>query len=136
VGHGFLRVSNGTFTTFDAPGAAAGMIGTFPASINPAEAITGLHGPEGGDHGNLLSTHFGKSFRGNFRVFVRTPDGAFTTFDAATYPPCCIWSFPSGINPAEAITGSYSDGFTINHGFLPHLLASCPFISARTYSLS
>jgi hypothetical protein len=46
------------------------------------------------------------------------PDGAFTTFDAATYPPCCIWSFPTGIAPDAAITGSFNDGFTINHGFL------------------
>jgi hypothetical protein len=29
-----------------------------------------------------------------------------------------IWSFPSGITPAGAITGSFNDGFTINHGFL------------------
>jgi len=48
---------------------------------------------------------------------VRPPEGALTTFDAATYPPCCIWSFPSGITPA-AITGSFNDGFTINHDFL------------------
>ena len=52
----------------------------------------------------------GNSFGGNFRVFVRTPE--------ATYPLCCIWSFPSGITPAGAITGSFNDGFTINHGFL------------------
>ena len=50
--------------------------------------------------------------------FVRTADGAFTTFDAATYPPCCVWSFPSGITPEDAIIGSFNDGFTINHGFL------------------
>src|SRR5271154_2392825 len=37
VGHGFLRSNNGTITTFDAPGAVAGMIGTFPSSINLAE---------------------------------------------------------------------------------------------------
>jgi hypothetical protein len=49
---------------------------------------------------------------------VRTPDGIFTTFDAATYPHCCIWSFPSGITPAEAITGSFNDGFAVKHGFL------------------
>lgn len=70
----------------------------------------------------MLGTYFepilGNPFGGNFRVFVRAPNGTFATFDAATYPPCCIWSFPSGINPAGAITGSFNDGFSINHGFL------------------
>jgi len=49
---------------------------------------------------------------------VRAPDGTFTTFDAATYTPCCIWSFPSGINPAGTIAGAFNDGHNINHGFL------------------
>jgi hypothetical protein len=35
--HGFLRSDDGTFTTFNGPGS----IFTFPASINPAGAITG-----------------------------------------------------------------------------------------------
>ena len=29
-----------------------------------------------------------------------------------------IEPFPSGINPAGTITGSFKDGFTINHGFV------------------
>jgi hypothetical protein len=39
VGHGFLRAPDGTFTTFDAPGAGY----TNPSSINPAGAITGYY---------------------------------------------------------------------------------------------
>jgi hypothetical protein len=27
-------------------------------------------------------------------------------------------SFPSGITPAETITGSFNDGFAVKHGFL------------------
>ena len=65
-----------------------------------------------------FATIAGNPFGGNYRVFVLAGDGSFTTFDAATYPPCCIWSFPSGINPAQATTGSFNDGFTINHGFV------------------
>ena len=43
VFHGFLRASNGTLTTFDAPGAGTGLgEGTFPSSINPSGAITGI----------------------------------------------------------------------------------------------
>jgi hypothetical protein len=37
---------------------------------------------------------------------------------AANYPPCCIWSAPSGINPQGTITGSINDGYEVNHGFV------------------
>jgi hypothetical protein len=110
LSHGFLRASDGTFTTFDPPGPIA-IFNAFAFGqnlyINPHGVITGIY----------FESISGNPFGGNFRVFVRTPDGIFTTFDAATYPPCCIWSFPSGITPAGAITGSFNDGFTINHGF-------------------
>ena len=76
--------------------------------INPNGVITGTY----------FEPISGNPFGGNYRVFVRTPDGTFTTFDAATYPHCRIWSFPSGITPAEAITGSFSDSFAVKHGFL------------------
>ena len=109
--HGFLRSSDGTFTTFDPPGS----IGIF----NPFSFGRNLYiKPDGVIAGTYKEPILGNPFGGNYRVFVRASDGSFTTFDAATYPPCCIWSFPSGINPAGAITGSFNDGFTINHGFL------------------
>jgi hypothetical protein len=70
----------------------------------------------------IAGTYFqaisGNPSGGNLQVFVRAPDGTFTTFAAATYPPCCIYSFPSGVTPEGAITGSFNDGFGINHGFL------------------
>jgi hypothetical protein len=77
-------------------------------SINPDGVITGAY----------FEPISGNPFGGSYRVFVRTPDGIFTTFDAATYPQGCIWSFPSGITPAKAITGSFNDGFAVKHGFL------------------
>ncbi len=44
MNHGFLRARDGTFTTFDAPGAGKGANqGTFASSINPAGAITGTY---------------------------------------------------------------------------------------------
>jgi len=113
VSHGFLRDSDGTFTTFDPPG----NIGVFVLSpLTPPQDL--YMNPEGVITGTYFEPISGNPFGGNFRVFVRAPDGTFTTFDAATYPPCCIWSFPSGINRAGAITGSFNDGFSLNHGFL------------------
>jgi len=111
VNHGFLRASNGTFTTFDPPG----QIFLF----NPFSFGNNLRmSPEGTITGFYFQPISGNPFGGNYQVFVRASDGTFTTFDAANYPPCCIWSFPSGITPSGMITGSLNDGFTLNHGFL------------------
>jgi hypothetical protein len=115
--HGFLRASDGSFATFDPPGRIAAGTVPFPGapfSFGPDLSMN----PEGVITGTYFETISGNPFGGNFRVFIRTPDGTFTTFDAATYPPCCLWSFPSGITPARAITGSFNDGFGVNHGFL------------------
>jgi hypothetical protein len=44
VAHGFLRLSGGTITTFDAPGAGTGPgQGTFSIGNNPSGAITGYY---------------------------------------------------------------------------------------------
>ena len=112
VDHGFLRARDGTFTTFDPPGAIATFSPYFPGLaenlyITPDGVITGTYR-------ELIS---GNPDGGNYRVFVRTRDGTFTTFDAATYP-APVWSFPSGITPAGAITGSFRDGFIYYHGFV------------------
>ena len=109
--HGFLRTRDGSFTTFDPPGEIAT---SAPFSFGPDLSMN----PEGVITGTYKEPISGNPFGGNYRVFVRASDGTFTTFDAATYPPCCIWSFPSGINPAGTITGSFNDGHTRNHGFL------------------
>jgi probable HAF family extracellular repeat protein len=90
--HGFLRSGDGTFTTFDPPGS----IGIF----NPFSFGKNLYiKPDGVITGTYFEPISGNPFGGNWRVFVLAHDGSFTTFDAATYPPCCIWSFPSGISP-------------------------------------
>jgi hypothetical protein len=108
--HGFLRTTGGGFTTFDPPGSIA-VFAAFSFGqnlyINPDGLITGTY----------FEPISGNPFGGNYRVFVRAVDDTFTTFDAATYPPC-FWSFPCGITPAGAITGSLNDGYQVNHGFL------------------
>jgi hypothetical protein len=110
VAHGFVRDSDGTITTFDAPGAGSvpgseqgTFQGTFPLSINPAGAIAGVTQ----DASNVL------------HGFLRDRDGTFTTFDA---PGAGNDSFqgtgPSGINPAGSIVGSTLDANFVFHGFL------------------
>jgi hypothetical protein len=117
--HGYLRAAEGSFTTFDPPGNIAIFA---PFSFGPDLYMN----PTGVVTGTYFQPISGNPFGGNFRVFVRSTDDTFTTFDAVMYPngnpnlniPCCTWSFPSGIGPSGTITGSFNDGFTRNHGFL------------------
>lgn len=99
--HGFLRSPNGTFTTFEAPGADTGAFnGTSPASINDLGAIMGWYADANGfDHG-----------------FLRSPDGKFTTFDvpgAGGYG-----TTPMALNLAGAIVGYYTDSNYVFYAFL------------------
>ncbi len=114
VNHGFLLATDGTFITFTVPGGLNTAEFSAPFSFGPDLSMN----PEGVIAGTYFQPISGNPFGGNYQVFVRATDGTFTTFDAANYPPCCIWSFPSGINPAGEITGSFNDAYTINHGFL------------------
>ena len=98
---GFARDTKGTFTTFDAPGAAA--IGTNPLSINAHGVITGWYT----DASNV------------FHGFVRANDGTMTTIDvpgAGTGPFQGTQAVAT--NPAGAITGFYFDASNVLHGFL------------------
>ena len=102
VSHGFLRALDGTFTTFDAPGAAA-PFGTTPIAINPAGTTAGGY-------------YDGVVF---FHGFLRARDGTFTTVD----PPGSAATFVGGINPAGVVAGDYFDATSgAAHGFifLPH----------------
>jgi hypothetical protein len=112
VSHGFLRSASGTFTEINGPDHLAGQYDGLnfgaPLSMNPEGEITGTY----------FQPISGNPFGGNQRVFVLSREGNYITFDAATYPPCCIFSAPSGINPSGTITGSFNDGLNIDHGFL------------------
>lgn len=111
---GFLRDSSGTFTEVTGPGGLTGQDDPYalnfgaPLSINPGSEIAGTY----------FEPIAGNPFGGNYRVFLLSKDGQYTTFDAATYPPCCIFSSPTGINPAGTVTGLLNDGFNIYRGFL------------------
>jgi uncharacterized membrane protein len=75
---------SGTFTTIDVPGAIA----TLAYSINDEGVVAGSYADS----------------MGNFRGFVRQPDGTFTTFDAV---PGTTYTFVISINNEGAVTGWY-----------------------------
>src|SRR5206468_1142358 len=84
-----------TITSFDVPGST----GTFPASINPADDITGIY----------LDSGF------TLHGCVRDGGGTITSFDppGSTGIRFTFGTQPRSINPAGEITGSYFDsGFT------------------------
>jgi hypothetical protein len=89
VYHGFVRSPEGKFTTFDSPGAdttANDFNGTFPNAINDAGAIAGFYADaSGAPHG-----------------FLRSPEGAFTTFDV---PGGSLSTTPIALNLEGAIVG-------------------------------
>jgi len=103
--HGYVRAPDGTFTTYEAPGAGTGPgQGTGPNGINnPAGDITG----NVTDASNV--TH----------GYVRAKDGTITTFDApgaGTGPG--QGTQPLSINPKGVITGWYTDASNVNHSFV------------------
>lgn len=116
--HGFLRDPDGTITTIDAPGAntvggicSTGtfwlvMQGTAAQTINAAGEITGIY----------------TDATGVGHIFLRDPDGTFTTFDAlgaGTGPTQGTWTTTFySLNPAGAISGWYVDSGYVLHGFL------------------
>jgi hypothetical protein len=102
--HGFIRYPDGSFVTFDAPGAGAvpgqGQ-GTLAYSLNLEGTTAGIYiDASGVQHG-----------------FVRSPFGKITGFD----PPGSIYTFvceETCLNAAGEITGTYVDAIGVQHGFL------------------
>lgn len=101
-----LTPAQGTFITFDAPG-AGNMGGTFSVSINPA--------------GEILGSTIDSS--GAVAGFLRSPQGTFTTFNVpgATeyiYPFFGEGPLGSTLNPSGEATGNYGDANGTGHGFV------------------
>ena len=93
--HAFLRVRDGTITTFDVPGPTSNPT---PVGINRAGEIAGSYDdPDSVFHG-----------------FLRGRDGTLTTFDV----PGATQTVPTGINSKGEITGYYDDANDATHGFL------------------
>lgn len=101
VFHGFVRTPDGSITTFDVPGAGMGPgQGTFLVfndGISLSGAVVGGYGDANG-----------------FKDFIRTPDGAFTTFDpdGSTFPDT------AGINSQGVTMGFYAGDSGSYHGFV------------------
>ena len=100
--HGFVRDPDGSFTTFDAPGAGTGTNqGTLAWDINPEGATAGIY-----MDGNNV-TH----------GFVRSRRNEITSFD----PPGSVYTYPceeTCLSPDGTITGFYFDANNVIHGFV------------------
>jgi hypothetical protein len=112
--HGFLRDSSGSFTEISGPGGLAGQNDPFTLSFGAVLSIN----PGGEIAGTYFEPMAGNPLGGDYRVFLLSKHGQYTTFDAANYPPCCIFSSPLAINPAGTVTGILNDGFSVYRGFL------------------
>jgi hypothetical protein len=108
VAHGYLRGADGTFTTFDVPGAGTGNgQGTFAGNMSMSgEVIAGNYvDATGMNHG-----------------FLRAANGVITKFDvpaAATGPGLgTTTEWAQCVNPAGAVTGYYMDQNGAAHGYV------------------
>ena len=107
VFHVFLRAPDGAIATFDVPGAGTGSFqGTYVCAVDCLNS----NGAIVGGFTDASNVNHG---------FLRTPEGAITTFDAlGAGAGAGQGTFGGGINPAGIIVGSYLDANNVNHGFL------------------
>ena len=107
VSHGFVRFRDGAIIVFDALGAGTGPgQGTYVSTVSgitPAGEITGFYADESSvEHG-----------------YVRTPDGAITTFDAPDAGTgASQGTYGCSINPKGQVTCFYVDASGLYHGYL------------------
>jgi hypothetical protein len=96
ITHGFVRSSDGSFTSFDAPNQGGGLNpGTYALSINDSGSITGYVSDSLGMHG-----------------FLRSPSGDFTLFQVN---PATV---PLSINATGEITGYWQDNNGLDHAWV------------------
>jgi hypothetical protein len=143
VNHGFTRDQFGNFTSFDSPGGGNCIqCGTLPNAINLGGTVCGdftnttsmhsfVRDPLGNvtdydapgavrtysvainDGGEIAGAWLDSQFQ--FHGFIRDASGSFTSFSA---PFPSIFVFAYGINNLGRVTGYYTDGRGVNHGFL------------------
>ncbi|MGC4052408.1 MAG: hypothetical protein QM757_24010 [Paludibaculum sp.] len=145
--HGFIRDGEGQFTTFDVPGAGS----TVPITINASGAVAGYYlAPNGAaaflrhqsgeivtfsisgatatvalsinNAGEITGYYQKPEFGvGVVRSFLRSPNGAITSFDATTEAANgIVTTTPTCISAGGLITGFYGRGNELGgaHGFV------------------
>jgi hypothetical protein len=105
VYHGFLRATDGTITSFDAPGSGRlkdSAQGTVPLGINPQGEIAGQYQDE-----NYL-----------YHGFLRATDGTFAIINApGAGAEASQGTIVASITPEGLMSGSYIDANNVYHGF-------------------
>jgi len=109
--HGFFG-TDGVMTSFDPPGSLG--VSALPYSFGTGLAVNAA----GTVAGYYFESISGNPFGGNYRGFLRTPDGNFTTFDAGSEATCCLWTFTYDVNSSGVAIGSYNDDTNSNYGFI------------------
>jgi hypothetical protein len=113
VKHGFVRFANGTFVTFDVPGAgmAGSNEGTAGLGINSAGAITGTY-----TDANETFHGFIRAANGTITAPIDVP-GAGASY-SGLHGPSFSGTIPFSIDTAGDITGVYVDTLGRRHGFV------------------
>ena len=111
VRHGFVRLANGTFSTFDAPDAAqVAVSGTIALSINSAGDITGYYKDSNGtSHGFVRAGATGTITAPLDAPGAGTGSGGKVSFSG---------TLPTSINASEDIAGVFADNSGKYHGFV------------------
>ena len=104
VQHGFLRSPDGSFTTFDAPGAGTG---SNQGTGCPSDCATSLN-----DWGAITGVYIDANFV--FHGYLRSPEGRIVTVD----PVGTIFTVSDCLNDLGVVTGYYIDANGVYHGFL------------------
>jgi probable HAF family extracellular repeat protein len=104
VQHGFLRSPDGTFTTFEAPGAGTS---SNQGTGCPSDCPTSLN-----DFGAIMGTYIDTNYV--LHGYLRSPNGNIATVD----PVGSNFTWSSGLNDRGVVTGYYIDTDGVGHGFL------------------
>lgn len=104
VQHGFLRSPDGTFTTFDAPGAGTS---SYQGTGCPSDCPTSVN-----DFGVIAGSYIDTNYV--LHGYLRNPNGNIVTVD----PSGSVFTWSSGLNDFWAITGYYADVNNVYHGFV------------------
>lgn len=112
VRHGFVRATDGTFTTFDTPGAGSNpTLGTIAMSVNAGGTVTGFY-----IDSNQLSHAFVRAANGTITAPIDAPNAS--TIGKSKKGFNFSGTIAEAIDTAGDVVGVYADTNSINHGFV------------------